>query len=83
MWPKSIAAVFGGCFISISVMLNLNYLLPVAVDTRLFIGLLISFPIWVAAMIWCYGSRNGRHAWKRCLTLLLFSGSLNTYFVLV
>ncbi len=83
MWSKSIAAVIGGCLISISVMLNLNYLLPVAVDTRLFIGLLISFPLWVAAMVWCYGSSDGWHAWKRCVTLMMISGGINSYYVLM
>lgn len=83
MWPKSIAAIIGGCLISISLMLNLNYLLPLAVDTRLFIGLLVSFPLWIAAMIWCYGSKSGWHAWKRCLSLLLVSCGINAFFIVM
>ncbi|NQZ23877.1 MAG: hypothetical protein HRT53_17730 [Colwellia sp.] len=83
MWPKSIAAIIGGCLISISLMLNLNYLLPLAVDTRLFIGLLVSFPLWIAAMIWCYGSKSGWHAWQRCLSLLLVSCGINAFFIVM
>ena len=80
MWPKTLAAIFGGCFISISVMLNLNYILPLDVDTRLFVGLLMAFPLWVSAMIWCYASDSGWHAWRRCGGLLLVSVGFNTLF---
>lgn len=82
MWPKSFAAILGGCLVSISIMLNLNYLLPIAVDTRLFVGLLISFPIWIATMVWCYASKGGKQAWQRCGSLLFLSGSINAVYVL-
>lgn len=82
MWTKSIAAVFGGCLVSISVMLNLNYLLPFMVDTRLLVGLLVAFPIWVASMIYFYGSENAKQAWKRCGTILLVSVGINSIYIL-
>lgn len=81
MWSKSVIAIIGGCLVSISVMLNLNYLLPVMVDTRLFIGLLISFPLWVTTMIFCYGSKNSITALKRCSLVLIMSMSINAFFV--
>ena len=81
MWPKSLAAIIGGCLVSISVMLNLNYLLPLAVDSRLFIGLLIAFPLWIATMIYCYASKNGWQAWQRCGAILILSVSLNSFFL--
>ena len=82
MWPKSIAAIIGGCLVSISVMLNLNYMLPLTVDTRLFIGLLTAFPLWVATMIFCYASKSGWQAWQRCGAILLVSVGLNSFFIL-
>ena len=81
MIAKSFAAIFGGCIVSISVMLNLNYLLPFNVDTRLLIGLLVAFPLWVAAMIWSYGSDGGLQAWKRHAYVLVISLSINSYFI--
>jgi len=81
MWPKSLAAIIGGCLVSISVMLNLNYLLPFTVDTRLFIGLLTAFPLWIATMIYCYASNGGWQAWQRCGAILLVSVGLNSFFI--
>lgn len=83
MWPKTFAALFGGCLISISVMLNINHLLPLDVDTRLFLGLLMAFPLWVGAMIWCYASESGWEAWRRCGGLLLVSVGFNTLFFMM
>ena len=82
MWAKTSAALIGGCLVSISLMLNFNYLVPLAVDTRLFVGLLISFPLWVATMVWCYASKGGVEAWQRCGSVLLLSAGINAFFVL-
>lgn len=83
MWGKSTAAIIGGCVLSISLMLNMNLLLPAVIDTRLLVGLLVSFPIWVGVMVWCYASESTKQAWIRCLSLLAVSGSLNTILMVV
>ena len=82
MLAKSFAAIVGGCLVSISLMLNLNYILPLEVDTKLLIGVLLGFPLWVFTMVWCYGSKGGKQAWKRCISVLLVSVGINTLFVL-
>lgn len=82
MWPKTIISVLGGCILSISLMLNLNFILPLEVDTRLFIGLLLAFPLWVGVMIWSYASENFKQALKRCLWLFLPSVVINALFLL-
>ena len=82
MWAKTSAAIIGGCLVSISIMLNLNFLLPLAVDSRLLIGLLAAFPLWVATMVLSYASRSGWHAWQRCGGILLLSVGVNVFFVL-
>lgn len=83
MIARTFAALIGGCLVSISIMLNLNYLLPVEIDTRLFIGLLLAFPLWIATMVWCYSAAGGIQAWKRCFYILGCSATINTYFVMV
>lgn len=82
MIAKTFAGVLGGCLVSISVMLNLNFILPFNVDVRLLIGLLVSFPIWIAAMVWGYGESGGLQAWKKFAYVLLVSVSVNSYFIL-
>jgi hypothetical protein len=82
MWSKSVAALFGGCLLSITLMLNLNYLLTYNVDTKLFIGLLIGFPIWVGAMVACYAANSALQAWKRCAIPFAISALINVYYFL-
>ena len=83
MWLKTLAALIAGCLISISLMLNLNYIIPLAIDTRLLIGLLAAFPLWIGAMVWCYASSSGKQAWKRCGGLLMVSIFFNGLFIWV
>jgi hypothetical protein len=82
MIAKTFAGVLGGGLVSISVMLNLNFILPFNVDLLLLVGLLVSFPIWIVAMVWCYGASGGLQAWKRCAYVLAFSVSVNSFFIL-
>lgn len=82
MWAKTSAAIIGGSLLSISIMLNINFLLPFVVDTRLFIGLILAFPLWVAVMVLCYSSKGGKQAWARCGAILAVSGSANALWIL-
>ena len=83
MWGRTLVAIVGGCLVSISIMLNLNQLLPAAIDTRLLVGLLVAFPIWIAVMIWCYASESTKLAWLRCMSLLIISAGINAAFWVV
>ncbi|WDE06099.1 hypothetical protein SG34_003985 [Thalassomonas viridans] len=80
MWPKSLVAFFFGIILSISLMLNLNHLLPVPVDVRLLIGLVTGFCLWVAVMVYCYSRNTARAAVWGCCKTLLASGAVNVYF---
>lgn len=82
MWNKTIAALFGGGALSISLTLNLNYLLSMDVDQKLMIGLLMSFPIWVAGMVTCYAADSATQAWKRCGVPFVISLLINVYYFL-
>lgn len=77
MWGKSSAATIGGCLLSVSIVLIINQLLPAAIDTRLLVGLLVGFPIWVGVMVWCYMSESTKQAWVRCIGLLVITVILN------
>ncbi|WDE12565.1 hypothetical protein [Thalassomonas haliotis] len=80
MWPKSFAAFFFGIILSISLMLNLNHFLPLAVDVRLLVGLVSGFCLWVAVMIYCYSRNSAKAAVWGCSKTLLASGAVNVYF---
>jgi len=82
MWPKSLAACFFGFLLSISLMLNLNKLLPFAVEIQLFVGLLLAFCIWVAVMVYCYSCNSAKIASLGCIKVLLVSGLLNAYLLI-
>lgn len=77
MWSKSFAAIVGGALLSASLGINLYLLLPLATDSRLLLGLMLAFPLWVGVMVWCYTSQNGWQAWRRCAAGLLVSGGVN------
>lgn len=79
MWPKSFAAFFFGLLLSISLMLNVNKLIPVDIDVRLLIGLLLAFCIWVGVMIYCYSCDTAKSASVGCLKILGVSSLLNIY----
>jgi hypothetical protein len=82
MWGKTFAAIIGGCLLSITLMLNINFLLDIQIDQELLIGLLISFPLWVAAMVLCYSASSTLQAWKRCTVPFVISAAINAYYLL-
>ena len=74
MWSKGLAAIFGGCLLSTSMLINLNLLLPLTTEVKLLVSLLTAFALWIAIMIWCFTSRNAWQAWARCAAALMLSG---------
>lgn len=77
MAGKTIAGFILGLFFSMSLALNLNLVLPFDIDTLLFFGLIIAFPIWVGVQVWCYATPSTKQAWYRGLKVLLPSIALN------
>lgn len=82
MWGKTFAAIIGGCLLSVSLMLNINYLLNIQVDQQLLLGLLISFPLWIAGMLTCYAANTALQAWGRCAVPFVVSVAINAYYFL-
>ncbi|WP_057830025.1 hypothetical protein [Colwellia sp. TT2012] len=70
MWSRTFAGLLLGLLISISVVLNLNLLVPIKEDTMLLIGLLCAFPIWAGMQVWAYSFTSAKKAWLK-LTLVL------------
>jgi hypothetical protein len=80
MLHKTLVAILVGCLLSISIMLNLNYLLPLNIDQKLIIGLLVAFPMWAIAMVMSYSSESAKQAWKRCGYPLVVSAFINVFY---
>ncbi|KAF7781111.1 MULTISPECIES: hypothetical protein [Pseudoalteromonas] len=78
MWPKTLSGLFIGLFLSISVVLNLNLLLPFSEGTRLLIGLILAFPIWAAALVWAYSFPSAWKSFRALMLALVPSVLLNT-----
>ncbi|MDR8522740.1 MULTISPECIES: hypothetical protein [Shewanella] len=78
MWPKTITAFLGGLLLSVSMMLSLYLLIPLAIDIKLLIGLLAGFSIWVAAMVYFYSFNNPKTSALRCGKFLLLSVAINS-----
>lgn len=82
MWHRTLVSIVMGCLVSISIMLNLNYVLPFAVDVKLLLGLLVAFPIWVAVMIYCFACTQLKRVWLGNLVVLIGSASINALFLM-
>lgn len=54
MWPKTLTSFFLGLLLSISLMMNLASLLPLAIDTVLIIGFITNFFVWSGVMVYFY-----------------------------
>lgn len=77
MWSKTFAGFLLGLFISMSLVLNLNLLIPLPIDTLLLSGLLIAFPTWAGIQVWCYSSESRKASWLRGIYVLVPSILLN------
>lgn len=77
MIGRTFAGLILGLLFSMSLALNLNLTLPFNIDTSLFFGLIIAFPLWVAVQVWCYATDSTKEAWKRGAKILVPSVALN------
>ena len=82
MWSRTFAGFILGLLISVSVVLNLNLLLPIREDTMLLIGLLLAFPIWAGIQVWAYSFSSAKKAWLK-LTIALTPSVLINALLLV
>ncbi|MEI5637654.1 MULTISPECIES: hypothetical protein [unclassified Pseudoalteromonas] len=83
MWSKTWLGFFVGLLLSISVVLNLNLLLPFSEASLLMLGLILAFPIWAAVLLWSYSHNSVKTACKPILAVLLPSVALNITLVLM
>jgi hypothetical protein len=82
MWSRTFAGLIIGLLMSVSIVLNLNLILPIKEDTMLLIGLLVGFPIWVGVQVWAYAFSSSRKAWLK-LTLAFIPSALINAVLLV
>ncbi|GEK11259.1 hypothetical protein HUZ36_04080 [Pseudoalteromonas sp. McH1-7] len=83
MWPKTLLGFFLGLLLSISLVLNLNLLLPFSEAAKLMLGLILAFPIWAGVMTWSYAFTTAGAASKRLFTILIPSILLNSALLLM
>ena len=77
MWPKTLIGLFFGLIISMSLVLNLNLVLPLAEDVKLISGLILAFPIWAVVLVWAYAFEKARTAAKKMSFIFVPSCLLN------
>ena len=77
MWSRTFAGLIVGLLLSISIVLNLNLLLPLKEDTMLLIGVLISFPLWAGMQVWSYSFVSAKKAWLKLSLVLIPSVLIN------
>lgn len=78
MWSRTFAGLILGLLLSVSVVLNLNLLLPLKEDTMLLIGLLVAFPLWAGIQVWSYSFISAKKAWLKLSLVLIPSVLINT-----
>lgn len=83
MWPKTLLGFFVGLLLSISIVLNLNLLLPFSEASLLMLGLILAFPIWASVLLWSYSHNSVKTAYKPLLAVVLPSFALNITLVLM
>lgn len=77
MWPRTLIGFFFGLLLSISLVLNLNLLLPLSEDVKLISGLVLAFPIWAGVLVWGYAYEKAFMAAKKMSFVLIPSCLLN------
>ena len=77
MWSRTFAGLIIGLLLSVSLVLNLNLLIPIKEDTMLLIGLLLAFPIWAGIQVWSYSFTNAKKAWSTLSLVLIPSVLIN------
>jgi hypothetical protein len=82
MWSRTFAGLIIGLLLSVSIVLNLNLLLPIKEDTMLLLGLLLAFPMWAGFQVWAYSFSSAKKAWLK-LTLVLIPSVLINAVLLV
>lgn len=77
MWSRTFAGLIIGLLLSVSLVLNLNLLLPIKEDTMLLIGLLLAFPLWAGTQVWSYCFTSPKRAWFKLSLVLIPSVLVN------
>lgn len=60
---RATAAIFGACFLSLTINMALSVFLPLATNDRLTVAMMLAIPIWVCLAFYCLLLRNALVAW--------------------
>jgi hypothetical protein len=83
LWLRTMAALLWGLVLSVSLMLNINYLLPLPTTIKLFVGLLLAFIIWAGVMTYCFSQSTAIKASLFCVKVFVVSAIINAAFILI
>ncbi len=75
---RATAAIFATFFLSLAINVALSVFLPLEVNNRLSLAMMLTIPIWVALAFRCLLMRNALVAWTKTLGLaiLIFAFTL-------
>ena len=73
---RIVAAVAGGYAVSNVAAVGLAHVLPLPRADAVMAGVLATFLLYAAAVVWCFGARTVRQAWLGILLAILTFGGL-------
>lgn len=80
MWSKTIVGLLASMFISMSLTINMAYLLPVPIDVSLFIGFVSFFLLWGGWLSYFYSLDKVKQGVKTCVPVFMISMAINAVF---
>lgn len=80
MWSKTLIGTLVSMLVTMSLILNLAYLLPVAIDVYLFVAFISFFLVWAGLLSYFYSLDKITQGLKICVPVLVLSAALNGAF---
>ena len=74
---RVLAAVAGGYAVSNAAGVGLAHVLPLPRADAVLAGVLSTYLVYGAAVVWCFGARTTRHAWLGLLLAIAFFAALS------
>lgn len=82
LWIKTLVGFFFSFLVSTSFFLVIGFALPMPKDVFLLIAVIGGFTLWSSLLAWFYSVSSIKQPFLFCLTSLVITGSINTWFYL-
>ncbi|WP_085297364.1 hypothetical protein [Cognaticolwellia mytili] len=80
LWSKTFIGLFLGFFLSMSLFMNIGFIVPLAKDVFLFIAVIGGFTVWSALISWFYCVQSIKRPALICLASFLVTALINAWF---